>query len=95
MERKLVFTMTGTENCPGEENSVLIYQRQKRKMIKKISKQERKEFYMMEINQRLKCMAYAYNWDGISLSPPPPPHIIKSNTMFKNVILKLSWRRPF
>lgn len=28
---KLVFTMIGTENYPGEENSVLIHQRQKRK----------------------------------------------------------------
>ena len=36
MEMKLVFTMTGTEKCPGEEeNSVLIHQRQKRKKKKK------------------------------------------------------------
>lgn len=41
MEMKLVFTMTGTEKCPGEENSVLIHQRQKRKKKKKISKKEK------------------------------------------------------
>lgn len=38
---KLVFTTTGTESYPGEEeNSVLIHQRQKRKE-KKTSKQEK------------------------------------------------------
>lgn len=38
---KLVFTMTGTEKCPGEEeNSVLIHQRQKRK--KKIASKKEK-----------------------------------------------------
>ena len=41
MEMKLVFTMTGTENCPREENSVLIYQRQKKK--KDFIKRSKKE----------------------------------------------------
>lgn len=42
MEMKLVFTMTGTENCPREENSVLIYQRQKKKR-KDFIKRSKKE----------------------------------------------------
>lgn len=41
MEMKLVFTMTGTEKCPGEENLVLIHQRQKRKKKKKQARKKR------------------------------------------------------
>lgn len=48
---KLVFTMIGTENYPGEENSVLIHQRQKRKRKKKSSKQA-KNLYMMNAGNK-------------------------------------------
>lgn len=45
MEMKLVFTMTGIENCPREENSVLIYQRQKRKKILKKKARKKRILY--------------------------------------------------
>lgn len=41
MEMKLVFTMTGTENCPGEKKSVSVHQRQKRKGGKKANKKKK------------------------------------------------------
>lgn len=57
---KLVFTMTGTETCPGEENLVLIHQRQKRKREreKKKSRQEKKESYKMNTENKSETKAY-------------------------------------
>lgn len=58
MEMKLVFTMTGTETCPGEENLVLIHQRQKRRRRERKKKQARKKrIYKMNTENKSETKA--------------------------------------
>lgn len=55
---KLVFTMTATEICPGEENLVLIHQKQKKKKRERKKKQARKKSYKMNTENKSETKAY-------------------------------------